>query len=269
MPWLLLLILFPLVSLAADTPVDFVPLVGIPFVDTTTNITLSQYANALYIAAISLGAVLAVLKIILAGVKYMLTDVITDKSQAKKDIWGALLGLIIMIGAVLILNTVNPEITSLKALQLDGLTIVPQDHGGDTVVDSVGAFCKGYTKCETCDARDLLLCLQACASKEGNYSQEFNVCAHNKADPGVDIDDLDPDLSNQISGTVTQITGGRAQVDAAIANSGKTVLFQTGAYPSEEYHYTRRNNMQDCIDDGGSSYMVFYGPQSEMFVCFQ
>jgi hypothetical protein len=121
---------------------DFVPLVGIPFMeqpeDATATAMLSAYANAFYIAAISLGAVVAVLKIIFAGVKYMLTDIVTDKSQAKTDIKGALLGLILIIGAVLILETISTDITSLRAFNLNALTIVapePEQSSADQCPD--------------------------------------------------------------------------------------------------------------------------------------
>jgi hypothetical protein len=170
---------------------------------------------------------------------------------------------------VLLLNTINPEITSLKALQLDGLTIKPQVYDPITPApDSVGGFCDTAKFCDICASVDTV-CKDACTSKEGIYSAEFHACAHNKQDPGVDLGDLDPDLNNQLSGTVTQITGGLTQVNNDISKSGKTELFRTAAYPSEEFLYTRRNNIQDCIDDGGTSYMVFYGPQSEMFVCLK
>lgn len=102
---------------------DFVPLVGIPGLKTGTTPSLTGYLNALYIASISIAAFLAVIKIIFAGVKYMLTDVVTTKGDAKKDIKGALLGLLIVIGAVLILNTINPNLTYLDVLKLDQVDI--------------------------------------------------------------------------------------------------------------------------------------------------
>ncbi len=127
MPALLafLLLCLPLITFAQE---GFVPLVGVPFIDNvdvgrTASTRLAGYANAFYIAAISLGAVVAVLKIIWAGVKYMLSDVITDKTQAKADIKGALLGLILIIGAVLMLNTISPNITALQAFNLTALRI--------------------------------------------------------------------------------------------------------------------------------------------------
>jgi hypothetical protein len=70
---------------------------------------------------------MAVVKIIFAGVKYMLSDLVTSKEAAKKDIRGALIGLLIVLGAVLILNTINPQLKGLTAL--DGLTTVNVELG--------------------------------------------------------------------------------------------------------------------------------------------
>lgn len=72
----------------------------------------SGYLNAIYVMAISAAALLAVVKIIIAGVRYMLSDIVTSKETAKKDIRTALLGLIIIISAVLILNVINPKLTN-------------------------------------------------------------------------------------------------------------------------------------------------------------
>ena len=72
----------------------------------------SGYLNNIYLMAISVAALLAVVKIIIAGVKYMLTDIVTSKEEAKKDIRTSLLGLIIIMSVVLILNVINPNLTS-------------------------------------------------------------------------------------------------------------------------------------------------------------
>ncbi len=94
----------------------FVQLVGIPGLD-PNNLSTAGYINALYILSISVAAFLAVVRIILAGVQYMLSDVVTDKGAAKKQIQGALLGLLIVLGAVLILETINPKLTDFTALE--------------------------------------------------------------------------------------------------------------------------------------------------------
>ncbi len=102
---------------------EFVPLVGIPYIEDNTDLTLPGYINALYVASISIAAFLAVVKIIFAGVKYMLSDVVTDKGAAKKDIRGALIGLLIVVGAVLILNTINPQLKELTFFEGMGVEI--------------------------------------------------------------------------------------------------------------------------------------------------
>lgn len=114
---LILLLVFglfftPLISFAQETGniPTFVPLVGIPGVDADAE--FGTYINALYTLSISLAALLAVIKIVIAGVKWMLTDIVTSKENAKKDIQGALVGLLIIISAVVVLNFVNPKLTS-------------------------------------------------------------------------------------------------------------------------------------------------------------
>jgi hypothetical protein len=86
------------------------PLVAIP--GYTPGGGLQSFVNLIYGIAISVAALLAVIKIVIAGVKWMLSDVVTDKSEAKKDIQGALFGLIIIISAVLIISVINPDIVN-------------------------------------------------------------------------------------------------------------------------------------------------------------
>ncbi len=113
-----LITLLPLLSLAADLPKlsgTYKPIVGIPGVDTdTVGNGFSSYINAIYLLSISIAALLAVLKIIFAGATYMLTDLVGSKEKAKKDIRGALFGLLLILGVVLILNVINPNLTDMK-----------------------------------------------------------------------------------------------------------------------------------------------------------
>jgi hypothetical protein len=104
-----ILLLTPTLTLAQ---VAYTPLVGLPGVDTGGD--FNKFINTLYILSISIAALLAVIKITIAGVKYMLTDVVTSKSEAKKDIQGALLGLLVVISAVMILTFINPQLTTIN-----------------------------------------------------------------------------------------------------------------------------------------------------------
>lgn len=108
---------------------SFQPLVGIPGMGTGP-MTMADYLNSLYILAISLAAIFAVVKIILGGVKYMFTDIVTQKGDAKKDIQGALFGLLIVLAAALVLETINPQITQVMTFDpaADGVNIEGRAH---------------------------------------------------------------------------------------------------------------------------------------------
>lgn len=97
---------------------DFVPLIGIPGL-TAGDYTINTYIDALYVLTISLAAFLVVVQLILAGFQYMLTDVVPQKEQAKTSIRNSFLGLGVILGAVLILNTINPQLTQLNALNIE------------------------------------------------------------------------------------------------------------------------------------------------------
>lgn len=109
--------------------VAFRPLVGIPGLD--PNASFNDYINALYALAISVAALVAVIKIIVAGVKYMLSDVVSSKGAAKEDIQSALLGLLIIAAAYLILNQINPNLTTSKLL-LSKVDPAPQTVGNNS-----------------------------------------------------------------------------------------------------------------------------------------
>lgn len=107
---LFFVVLFPVFAIA-DAPLGFTPIVGVPGVNSTTA-NFDTYIDSLYALSISIAALLAVVKIVIAGVKWMTTDIVSSKGEAKKDIEGSLLGLIIVLGAVLILTTINSSLVN-------------------------------------------------------------------------------------------------------------------------------------------------------------
>jgi hypothetical protein len=106
-------LLMPFVALGA--PGTYTPLVGIPGFPTTSG-NLPQYINQLYKLTISIGGLIAVIKIIMAGVKYSMSGIVTDKEEAKHDIRGALLGLAILLIPFIVLNQIYPNLTNLNVL---------------------------------------------------------------------------------------------------------------------------------------------------------
>lgn len=117
-------------SLSFAQVVGYTPLIGIPGI-TDNGITFESYINALYALSISIAALLAVIKIIIAGMKWMLSDVVTSKGEAIEDIKGAVFGLIVVISAVLILTVINPQLTRTQIF-LEPVTDVSRTGVGAT-----------------------------------------------------------------------------------------------------------------------------------------
>lgn len=67
---------------------------------------------------IIIAAMLSVIKLIICGFQYMLSESISSKGAAKSCIWAVLAGLALILLSVLILQTINPELTKLP---FDGL----------------------------------------------------------------------------------------------------------------------------------------------------
>lgn len=164
----------PLAIFAASQN-TYTPLVGIPGVNPNTN--FDGYINALYTFSITIAALLAVIKIIIAGVKWMMTDVVTTKGEAKKDIQGALIGLLIVLAAVLILTVVNPETANVN-LSFDKLqshTYTPPAAATPAYTLSNGDVKTPLNNCvgeNGCKAQ----CEQVDASKCGSFGQGDGWC---------------------------------------------------------------------------------------------
>ncbi len=137
--------------LAAGLTILFLPiiasaqkyLVGIPGID-AASLNFNDYINALYALAISVAALLAVIKIIIAGMKYMLSGVVTSKQEAISDIQGAVFGLLIVVLAYAILYFINPKLTTTTVFidQAEPVVVPPAviNVGGGEVTNGIGYF---------------------------------------------------------------------------------------------------------------------------------
>lgn len=105
-------------ALGPGNETAFQPLVGIPFLQKSGNtLSTEDYVQALYVLAISAASLLMILRMMQAGVKIIFSEGVTARESAKKDIQGMLLGFLIILGAVTILETINPQLTNLDALR--------------------------------------------------------------------------------------------------------------------------------------------------------
>lgn len=120
--------LLPTIVLAQGS-VPFTPLVGLPGINPMDD--FNGYINSLYGLAISIAALIAVIKIIIAGVKWMLSDVVTSKQSAKSEIEESLLGLLIIAAAFLILNEINPQLTQTNLFTTTVSDVTPSGTGSN------------------------------------------------------------------------------------------------------------------------------------------
>jgi len=81
--------------------------------DPSQDNALSKYINLVVKIAIGIAAVLAVIMIVMGGIQYMTSELISSKEEGKKRITNAILGLLIALGAYLILFTINPNLLKL------------------------------------------------------------------------------------------------------------------------------------------------------------
>lgn len=90
---------------------------------------LGPFLQKVFVGAISLGAMLAVLRLAWAGFIYMGTDLWSDKQKARDIIKDTLLGLFLLIAIWLILHQINPDI-----LKLEINTRTPQTNTNGAIV---------------------------------------------------------------------------------------------------------------------------------------
>lgn len=90
----------------------------------------------------------AAIMITIAGVKYLVSPVISSKEDAKKQIWAALTGLFLLLASYLILYTINPDLVNLSDPRFQGIVVPPQAQTGGTTSTSPTPF-PYSASCET------------------------------------------------------------------------------------------------------------------------
>ncbi|HTL39776.1 MAG TPA: hypothetical protein VL306_03115, partial [Methylomirabilota bacterium] len=76
---------------------------------------LPQCINQVYKWSLGIGALLALLMTVIGGYYYMTSAGNAEQaSKGTEMIWGAIIGLVLLFGAYLLLNTINPDFVNLK-----------------------------------------------------------------------------------------------------------------------------------------------------------
>jgi len=100
------LLLTPTLLFAQDT-VQL--MTDLPFIGTTTN--LAELLQGLFKLTLGVAVTAAVVIIVINGIRYMTSDAVGGKEDAKKWIQDVIWGLILAFASVLILSTINPQLT--------------------------------------------------------------------------------------------------------------------------------------------------------------
>ncbi|KKR43169.1 MAG: hypothetical protein UU10_C0026G0003 [Parcubacteria group bacterium GW2011_GWF1_40_6] len=93
--------------------------------DPTGENKIGGYLNVMIRIFIGICAVLAVIMIVVGGIEYMTSELISNKENGKHRITGAIFGLVLALGAWTLLNTINPDLlnTELKSLKNVEVTV--------------------------------------------------------------------------------------------------------------------------------------------------
>jgi hypothetical protein len=78
--------------------------------------SLADYINVLFKVSLSVGAILAVMRIAYAGYLYMGNDMWGSKQKAKEVLGDVTLGILLLLSIFLILNQINPQLLNLDVL---------------------------------------------------------------------------------------------------------------------------------------------------------
>jgi cell wall-associated NlpC family hydrolase len=125
------------ISAAEENGFDYTPLSqGLPGFDTGEEIGFAQFLAIIFNILLIAAGILAFVMLIIGAFQYMSIDSISGKEGGKEKMLNALLGLLLALGAWVILNTINPQLTTNLGLQIDGVVL---ETGGDINAPAVSA----------------------------------------------------------------------------------------------------------------------------------
>jgi hypothetical protein len=100
------------------------------------------YLNILINLFIGICAILAMIMIVMGGIQYMTSGLVSSKESAKETITNAILGLLLALGAFAILNTINPDLLTVDLSRMTTIAVkpgeLPQGSGGSSITGSYG-----------------------------------------------------------------------------------------------------------------------------------
>lgn len=139
-------LLSPGVKLHAQTKTDYQLLAPLPDPNNNNQLLknfdlaggLGSYLNLMIKLIIGISAVLAVVMIVIGGMEYMMSELLSSKEEGRKRMTNAVFGLLIALGAWALLNTINPDL--LKGdIKIPGATVTITATTNSAVVKPASA----------------------------------------------------------------------------------------------------------------------------------
>jgi len=103
-----------LTSAQTTKPIEKVKL-NVPFADSKNKVIKeasdpAEYIKNFYYISLGIGSLLAILMIVIGGIRYTISEAVPSKEDAKGQISSAILGLVLLLASYLILNTISSEL---------------------------------------------------------------------------------------------------------------------------------------------------------------
>ncbi len=149
----------PLVAQATE-PITFKPQVGIPgfesdiVMEEDNTSYIGKMVTSFYDYGLGIAGILAAIVMMAGGIIWLTSAGSSDKvGQAKTLIGGSLIGVVILLGAWIMLKTVNPYLLNFKIRDIKGVVPIFMADGEDGMIDNLKSLPE--------DAEIKLLCLGA------------------------------------------------------------------------------------------------------------
>lgn len=145
----------------------------------------ADYLSGIYKLSLGVGVFLAAVVIVRAGIKYAISgDNATKQKDAKDDIFQAIFGLVVLFGSVIILKTINPDLTDLGKFQKLPETKIESSDLKNNVSDECAkamekrASC--YSDCSSSDESMTAAFFTSCVQVCDELSRYIEICSKNK-----------------------------------------------------------------------------------------
>lgn len=131
----------------------------------------AQYISAAYRYLTGLSAIAAAVMIVWGGFRYMFGATIGSTQRGKAIMIDAVIGLLLVLGAYTILNTINPELLGLKALDVTVIKPDPQSYMGGRFDAPKTLEDVGVTRGDLAGATAAEIPSGSCPGRDPNYTE--------------------------------------------------------------------------------------------------